>query len=266
MVMRFKLGAAVVCAGLMACAGDPAAEESANDDVSLDAAAQISALEVSEDGSDEEFADATDEMPVIERDCSVRGRKARLLGHYDSDGDGELSEEERDALREDFGGGRRGRPHAVRKLRRELLTRLYDADRSGDLDATERAELSADLEARCEARKAQVLAHHDVDGSGDLSESEWQAFAADVKARFEARHAQVLAAFDKNGDGKLDPLERALARAALRDRLQAKRAELEADFDTDGDGNLDADERQALIEELKSRVRGEHFGEHHGQP
>lgn len=261
MVTRFKLGAAVVCAGLFACAGEPAADETESDDVSLEVATQMSALEVDEDGSDEDFADATDDAPVIDRDCSLRGRRQRLIAHYDTDGDGALSEAERDALREDFGGGRRGRPHVVRKLRREFLSRLYDADRSGDLDEGERAELNADLEARCEAQKAHRLANYDADASGDLSESEWQALAADVKARFAARHAKWLEAFDANQNGKLDPAERAAARAALHDRLKDRRAALEAEFDTDGNGKLDADERLALVEELKARVRGEHFGE-----
>jgi Ca2+-binding EF-hand superfamily protein len=147
----------------------------------------------------------------------------------------------------------------------ENVVARYDADQSGDLDASEKAELVAefgDAEAGVPGehpnrgqptRAAVLLQAYDSDGSGTLEASEIEALQADIQARCEERRSRLVEEFDTNGDGTLDDAEWEAARAALRERIQEHRRERIAEFDTDGDGTLDADERAALQADLLAR-------------
>jgi len=73
-----------------------------------------------------------------------------LVAQFDTDGDGKLSEEEREAARE--------RKH------KELLEK-YDADKDGALGEDERTKMKEDI-------KAEILKKFDKDGDGKLSEEE----------------------------------------------------------------------------------------------
>jgi Ca2+-binding EF-hand superfamily protein len=99
-------------------------------------------------------AQAQDDQP--DRD----ERRARALEKYDSDGDGVLSDGERDALHD----ARKGR-HGEKKGRR--LER-FDTDGDGQLSDSER---TAAREKRGD-RQARALEKFDADGDGQLSGSE----------------------------------------------------------------------------------------------
>jgi len=147
----------------------------------------------------------------------------------------------------------------------EHVVARYDADQSGDLDASEKAELSAefgDPESGVPAehpnrgqptRAAVLLQAYDSDGSGTLEASEIEALQADIQARCEERLSKLVEQFDTNADGTLDEAEWEAARAALRERIREHRRERIAEFDVDGDGTLDADERAALEADLLAR-------------
>ena len=239
------------------------------DAITFDDAVAVQALSEGEDGSDESTMDATDDTPVMDRDCSFGGVRKRVLASYDDDGDGKLSADERANLSEDFdpalGKALRHhgtmRRHLMRLHRVKWLRFAYDDNGDKKLDDTERAELRADLETRCENRKAQLLEKFDANDDGTLDDSEWRAALKDLAMRFAKHREQMLAKFDTDGSGKLDLEERYDARVEIRGRVEAMIDELKADYDTDGDGTLDADETAALKEYLKERVRGEHFGE-----
>lgn len=94
-------------------------------------------------------------------DQSDRGeRRARTLEKYDSDGDGVLSDGERDALHE----ARKGRHGGKRGRRLER----FDTDGDGQLSDSER---TAAREKRGD-RQARTLERFDADGDGQLSGSE----------------------------------------------------------------------------------------------
>ncbi|MEM7026900.1 MAG: hypothetical protein AAF410_01605 [Pseudomonadota bacterium] len=76
---------------------------------------------------------------------------------YDADGDGQLNEEERTALRE---------------ARRAYLLDKYDADGDGELNEDER---QAKRDAKRDAKRARVVEKFDADGDGELNEEEKQA-------------------------------------------------------------------------------------------
>ncbi len=249
---------------LVACGG--AIDQLDAEDTAAAAQALIDSGDGLEGADDGEGGETTpdDETAMEEADpagsCEPGALRARVVARYDADGDGTLSEEERQDLRDDVEGlpvlRRALERHRV--LRRAVLHRLrfvYDANDDGRLDETERQTLKDDLIARCEARRAQILERYDVDGSGDLSDAEKDQLRADVRARLLALRAELLERFDANGDGMLDVTERDAVRDAVRARHEALRAELKERFDANGDGVLDAVERDALREHLRQRIR-----------
>jgi Ca2+-binding EF-hand superfamily protein len=154
----------------------------------------------------------------------------------------------------------------------EHVVARYDADQSGDLDATEKAALvtefgdpesgvSAEHPNRGQPTRAAVLLNaYDSDDSGSLEASELEALQADIQARCEERLTKLVEQFDANGDGTLDDSEWEAARAALRQRIAAHHSQRFAEFDTNGDGRLDAEERAALRQAVIDRradVEGE---------
>jgi len=117
----------------------------------------------------------------------------RMLGLiYDLDGDGELSEEERDTLFEDF---------QVRcEVLHDRIVEDFDADGSGELSEDEEAEARGAMEAAREERLeerdeqcsrmeekpdglAPFLEDYDMDGDGEMSDAELDAFRADARER-----------------------------------------------------------------------------------
>lgn len=210
--------------------------------------------------AEEAASDSQANEARVSSDCSLSALRQNVIDTYDIDGDGELSEEERAELAQDFGQAPRRWKRFARHHRFKRLAWVYDADQSGDLSDAERQELRNDLEQRCLNRKAQLLANFDADQDGTLSEAEWQAARDAAVARAQARYDEVLVAYDTNQDGDLDPLER---RAFVTDRrtdIMQRRQDIRVEYDADNSGDLDAEELEALREAIKARVRGEHFG------
>lgn len=80
-----------------------------------------------------------------------------ILKEFDKDGDGNLSEDERKAMRETM--------KARMEERRKQLLEKYDADGDGKLSEEEAAKARAD-------RQAEMLRKYDKDGDGKLSDEE----------------------------------------------------------------------------------------------
>lgn len=208
----------------------------------------IAALAANEDGSDEAWTSAAGSEPFVVEACGFGAIVSRVVERFDVDASGDLNEEERAALVEEFGDPAQ---------RFELLVSVYDADGSGSLETSELDAVKADLQTRCENRRSALLERFDTNGDGTLDQDERAAAGAALGQRFAERHAARVDQFDRNGDGRLGPLERRGAGRAIRDRLADRRAELADEFDANQDGTLDADERRALAEHLRACVRGE---------
>jgi len=209
--------------------------------------------------------------------CRLFDIRAHLIETYDADGDGLLSADERDTvpyvrphMRDDNANQHQRRKHQrhkkhARKTIKRLL-RLYDEDRSHELNAAEKAELDADLEIRCENIQTKRLADFDADADGELDEEEWTTLVTTFQERFTAKREAILAQYDTDEDGHLGRDER---RALHQDKRQAHRSArqiLKAEFDADADGELNAEEKVSLRTYLKEWVRGEHLGEEGGPP
>ena len=122
----------------------------------------------------------------------AKGLLGKLLNKIDQDGDGKISDSEKEAL------------HA--KVKKEVLDR-YDSDHDGKLSDEEKVRMKADVRKKA-----------DKDGKG-TNELETKA-----RAEFNKR-------FDKDGDGKLNEDEKKTALAAmkkLKDKTDPKSSAPEA--------------------------------------
>lgn len=176
--------------------------------------------------------------------CDPTGHFVDLQAWYDTDGDGELSDAEAEAVRDarEARGSEEGR-------RMEgmfhVLGLVYDLDLSRILDDAERATLFEDMTARCEVIRAAVVAEYDLDGDGALSAEEEAAATQDIEAELEAERGECeggpppgerggppslvegelsvpppLAAWDADQDGLFSDTELTTLRADLRERVR----------------------------------------------
>ena len=86
--------------------------------------------------------------------------REEMIKKFDSDGDGKLSDQEREKARKQM-------PGKGRKLPPEVLKK-FDKDGDGELNDEERA----DARAQFEKRKAEALEKFDADGDGKLNLTE----------------------------------------------------------------------------------------------
>ena len=112
---------------------------------------------------------------------------------------------------------------------------------------------------------------YDVDEDGVFSESEKEEIFADFDARCEVLHEKLLTEFDADEDGVLSEEEKELARETVRDLKESHRQSHSCDkdddeekpnlpkfareFDLDGDDELSESELQTLRDVLRERIR-----------
>jgi len=113
-----------------------------------------------------------DEKAAMDRDREAR--REEFIKRFDTDGDGQLSETERQAAREqmpNMGHGRHGG-----EMRQRMMEK-YDANKNGQLDPDEKAAFERDREAR----RAEFMKRFDTDGDGKLSDSEREAMREEMR-------------------------------------------------------------------------------------
>lgn len=142
-----------------------------------------------------------------------RGDRTR---RFDKDGDGTLSDAERDAMRD---------------ARRDERMKRLDTDEDGKVSEEERQAAQQEREDRRAARMAQL----DTDGDGQVSDAERSAAMA---GRAKEMHGRL----DADGDGKLTPAEVANARRLGDDPTKA---------DANGDGTVTVEELQKAMSERR---------------
>jgi Ca2+-binding EF-hand superfamily protein len=246
--MKRQLGLIGVLGVALTLVGCGQSNDGGNGSIDAEQATLVAALAANEDGSDEAWTSAAGDEPFLVEGCGFGAIVTRVVERFDSDGDGDLSEDERAALVDEFGDPTE---------RFDLLVSIYDTDASGELEASELDAVKTDIEARCESRREALLERFDADGDGTLDDEERDAARDALRERFAERHAERIGQFDRDGDGRLGPLERRGAGHMVRNRLAERRAEIIDEFDADQNGELDADEREALGEHLRACVRGE---------
>jgi Ca2+-binding EF-hand superfamily protein len=116
-----------------------------------------------------------DEKAAFESDREAR--REEFIKRFDTDGDGKLSEAEKEAAREQFPGmGKGGHGRHGREMHERMIEK-YDANKNGQLDPEEREVARRDREAR----RAEFMKRFDTDGDGKLSESEREAMREEMR-------------------------------------------------------------------------------------
>ena len=169
-----------------------------------------------------------------------------LIKRFDQDGDGQLSDAEREAAREAMprrvGKNNMSRAATNAPDSRNEIVKRFDKNGDGVIDDEERAA------ARDELKKSRPP----TSGTNTA-----------MAARPTVDRQAVLREFDKDGDGKLSDEERQAAMSAMGKHVavpgqplgtpgQSPAAMLKR-FDKNGDGQLDEDERTAMREEMQRR-------------
>lgn len=166
-------------------------------------------------------------------------RQRALMQRFDTNGDGQLDESEKEAARSMMGGGAGGPRGAQAQMMRERLMERFDANGDGTLNEAERSEAFDAIVSDPSRPAAQrILQRFDANGDGALNADEKAAALAawsqmqdgagrpgtaapggrpGARLTPEQREA-ILRRFDANGDGQLDDSEREAARAAWRER------------------------------------------------
>ena len=132
-----------------------------------------------------------------------------MMKRFDKDGDGELNDEERRAIREEFGNRRGGGDDQMR----QLIMRRYDTDGDGELSDAEREVARADFTQMREQIQAKIVPRYDLDGDGELNEQEREAARPAFRAEFE--RVRAFAVLDEDGSGDINPIELAKALSAV---------------------------------------------------
>lgn len=164
-----------------------------------------------------------------------RGMSQEILSRYDTDGDGQLSAEERRAA---WGG-----------MRSDWRTRMldqYDTDGDGEISPDE---ANAAREQWREQRRRSRIERYDTDGDGELDDDERRAMEQQRPRRAGPWGGMMrewqLRVFDDDGDGELSDEERSDSQEFSRKIGQVFRDLATRSTDADGDGNVSPEERRA---------------------
>jgi hypothetical protein len=211
--------------------------------IGIDEAALVAAVAASESGNGAEENGALGAEPFWIKGCDPTRIVDQVVSRVDTDADGTLSDVELAAVTDELGGPRE---------RLRLLIDLYDANDNGALESSELSTFESDLQARCEAREARLLARFDTNRDGTIDDAERRAALNGLVARVRG----VLNRGNADSDAGVDPRGGGNGRGR-RLGLGARRQAAEARFDRDNDGRLGASERSSFQGHLRGCVRGE---------
>lgn len=147
--------------------------------------------------------------------------RAEAFRRLDTDGDGELSEAERNAARAEW--------EARSSDMRRLMMRRYDRDGDGELSPEERTAAREEGRLVRQEIRDRIVPQYDTDGDGELSESEREAARPAFEAEFQRLRAMSM--LDQDGSRTVEPVELAKAIMGMSEQDPA--------FDINRDGTVD---------------------------
>ena len=268
------LGAIALAGATTACNQETNEIDPYDTEISLEDATFVSALEETSTEEDDGYDSGEGETTDPTNPCDLESIRERVMNRFDTDQDGELSEDEQAAMQVAHSDRPERPQHQRRRMMRKHFFKhirwIYDADDSGTLDDDEKGNLISDLNARCENRWNNFLSQFDHDQSGDLDETEKQeAHQARREAKAQKRQDMLLE-YDANENGKLDPSEHRQMREDRRAEIETRGDSFRDTYIGDGD-EMDETERAALRDALREKIRNgwmpkppRHHGHRHG--
>mgnify|MGYP001261494284 CR=1 FL=1 len=269
------LGAIALAGATTACNQETNEIDPYDAEITLEDATFVSALEESSTEEDDGYDSGEGETPDPTNPCDLESISERVLNRYDTDQDGELSEDEQAAMQVAHGERPQRHQHQGRRMMRKHFFKhirwIYDADDSGNLDDNEKDNLISDLHARCENKWDNFLSQFDHDQSGDLNETEKQQARQMRRETKAQKREDMLAEYDTNENGQLDPSEHKQMRKDRREEIES-RGDAVRDTYIGDDEEMDETERAALRDMLREKIRNgwmpkppRYRGHHHGQ-
>jgi hypothetical protein len=131
-----------------------------------------------------------------ERDRDRQSPRQRLLRRYDTDGDGRISDAERDAARQAAAQRRVLVRIPLPDAQRDELRAAADDDDDGELNRAERRAYWRELIEATRSHHEAIIAEYDQDANGKLDEVELEALRKDQERK-------RFAAMDADDDGRL---------------------------------------------------------------
>lgn len=181
------------------------------------------------EGPDDQRRADWENMTPEEREAARRAQaeqwRQRMLDEYDLDGDGQLSEEERNIMRDEM----RARGMQMARERMEEFwggeIPLTDDELGRAMELFRRDMMGQFRELRQQA---------DADGDGQISEEEGRLARQTAQDMFRQMGDQFINEYDLDRSGALDDLERQAAADALKYRIAVDDAYRSIDADRDG--------------------------------
>ena len=191
--------------------------------------------------------DGDGEFSEDERNAMRQAFRKRALDKYDKDGDGELSAEERRAMRRDRGG-----MWAAATERWRL--QHFDLDADGKLSEAEAAEHKAFQEKFRAMGKTLDVRFNDLNGDGEVSAEERRQIGREwAKSAFQMM-ALAAAYMDRDGDGEVSTEEREGFGKRVQTGMIKWMEDFGKEFDADTNGRLDKTERGAFLVGLRKNI------------
>ncbi|MBL7219195.1 MAG: hypothetical protein ISS69_03700 [Phycisphaerae bacterium] len=199
------------------------------------------------DFMDKYDTDGDGQLSEEERNAMREAFRKRAIGKYDKDGDGKLSEEERRAMRKDRGG-----MWAAATERWRL--QHFDLDGDGKLSEAEEAE-QKEFQGQFRAMgKALDVRFNDLDGDGEVSIEERRKIGAEWRKSALQMMAMAATYMDQNGDGEISTEEREGFGKRVQTGMIKWMEDFGKEFDADTNGRLDKTERGAFLVGLRKNI------------
>ncbi len=142
-------------------------------------------FDANKDGKLDKEETAAMEKSNADRRARDEQRRAEFTKRWDKDGDGKISEKERDAMRASY--------RAESESRRASFTKAWDTDGDGELNEKERDAMQSKMRTSMEAHRKKM----DLNGDGDVSREEDREYWDKLRKKYDA-----------DGDGNLSTEER----------------------------------------------------------
>ncbi len=199
-------------------------------------------------------ADGDGKLSDAERETAVKEIRAdwekRALEKYDANKDGVLDEDERKAMREDT----RRQAQPWQKMMDTWMTKQFDTSGTGELSEEDKTAKKAFERQLQDLGKVWDAKLNDLDGDGTVTQEERQQVQGEWRKMGLKMLGQAVRYMDADGDGKVSPEETAAFQDRLRDGIQGWLDKTTTKYDEDGDGRLSEAERTGLVQGLRDEI------------